>query len=123
MNVLATELEGVLIVEPKVFGDKRGFFLETYQKQRYQDAGIDFAFVQDNISFSVGRTLRGLHYQHPCDQAKLVQVLAGEISRSNTSGVIVNVACCVPMCGLSYWIVKLTRKSSAGNACSSTSPS
>jgi dTDP-4-dehydrorhamnose 3,5-epimerase len=79
MNVLATELEGVLIVEPKVFGDKRGFFLETYQKQRYQDAGIDFAFVQDNISFSVGRTLRGLHYQHPCDQAKLVQVLAGEI--------------------------------------------
>jgi dTDP-4-dehydrorhamnose 3,5-epimerase len=79
MNVLPTELEGVLIVEPKVFGDKRGFFLETFQKQRYRDAGIDDEFVQDNISFSVNRTLRGLHYQHPCGQAKLVQVLDGEI--------------------------------------------
>jgi dTDP-4-dehydrorhamnose 3,5-epimerase len=79
MNVLPTELEGVLIVEPKVFGDKRGFFLETFQKQRYRGAGIDVEFIQDNISFSVSRTLRGLHYQHPCGQAKLVQVLAGEI--------------------------------------------
>lgn len=79
MNIISTQIEGVILLEPKVFGDHRGFFLETYQKQRYADVGIDVAFVQDNISFSVSRTLRGLHYQHPRGQAKLVQCLQGEI--------------------------------------------
>jgi len=79
MKVLPTELDGVLIVEPKVFGDQRGFFMESFQRQRYRDAGIDTEFVQDNTSFSVRRTLRGLHYQYPNAQAKLVQVLQGEI--------------------------------------------
>lgn len=79
MNVIPTDLDGVLILEPKIFGDHRGFFLETYQKQRYMEAGIDVVFVQDNISFSMRHTLRGLHYQYPRGQAKLVQALEGEI--------------------------------------------
>ncbi|MBT8340113.1 MAG: dTDP-4-dehydrorhamnose 3,5-epimerase [Desulfatitalea sp.] len=79
MNVIPTRLAEVLIVEPKVFGDDRGFFLETYQQQRYAEAGISCSFVQDNISFSQRHTLRGLHFQHPQGQAKLVQVLEGEI--------------------------------------------
>lgn len=79
MNVLPTDLDGVLILEPIIFGDHRGFFLETYQKQRYMEAGIDVAFVQDNMSFSMRHTLRGLHYQYPHGQAKLVQALQGKI--------------------------------------------
>jgi dTDP-4-dehydrorhamnose 3,5-epimerase len=79
MNVIASSLPGVSIIEPQVFGDHRGFFLESYQRRRYQDHGIDAAFVQDNISSSVQNTLRGLHYQYPRGQAKLVQVLQGEI--------------------------------------------
>ncbi len=79
MRVLPTELDGVLIIEPTVFGDQRGFFMESFQRQRYREAGIDAEFVQDNISFSVRHTLRGLHYQYPQAQAKLVQVLQGEI--------------------------------------------
>lgn len=79
MKVLPTELDGVLIIEPKVIGDQRGFFMEIFQRQRYREAGIDTEFVQDNISFSVRHTLRGLHYQYPNAQAKLVQVLQGEI--------------------------------------------
>jgi dTDP-4-dehydrorhamnose 3,5-epimerase len=79
MNVIATSLDDVLILEPNVHGDNRGFFLESYQKQRYEAAGIDVAFVQDNISFSKRHTLRGLHYQFPHGQAKLVQAFQGEI--------------------------------------------
>jgi dTDP-4-dehydrorhamnose 3,5-epimerase len=79
MNILPTELDGVLIIEPNVFGDERGFFMESFQKQRYREAGVEADFVQDNISRSVRNTLRGLHYQHPNAQAKLVQVLEGEI--------------------------------------------
>lgn len=79
MHVTATPLDGVIIIEPKIFGDHRGFFIETYHENRYKDAGILASFVQDNISFSVQGTLRGLHYQHPHGQAKLVQVLQGEI--------------------------------------------
>jgi dTDP-4-dehydrorhamnose 3,5-epimerase len=79
MNVLTTELEGLLIFEPQAFGDDRGFFMEIFQRQRYRAAGIDTEFVQDNISRSMRNTLRGLHYQHPHGQAKLVQVLEGEI--------------------------------------------
>jgi dTDP-4-dehydrorhamnose 3,5-epimerase len=79
MNVIPTDLDGVIIIEPKVFGDRRGFFLESYHHGRYAAAGIKDLFVQDNISFSLRNTLRGLHYQHPQGQAKLVQVLKGEI--------------------------------------------
>jgi len=79
MKVLPTELDGVLIIEPRVFGDQRGYFMESFQRQRYGDAGVGTEFVQDNISFSVRNTLRGLHFQHPNAQAKLVQVLQGEI--------------------------------------------
>lgn len=79
MNVIPTPLTGVVVIEPKVFEDARGFFMETHQQQRYREAGIDRVFVQDNISFSKRRTLRGLHYQLPKAQAKLVQVITGEI--------------------------------------------
>ena len=79
MKVSETSLKGVLIVEPDVFGDKRGFFMETYNQKRYWESGIDLIFVQDNLSCSVRWTLRGLHYQHPHAQAKLVQVIEGEI--------------------------------------------
>ena len=65
MKILPTELEGALIIEPDAHGDNRGFFMETFQKKRYTAAGIDVEFVQDNISFSVRHTLRGLHFQQP----------------------------------------------------------
>ena len=79
MKILPTGLDGALIIEPDAHGDNRGFFMETFQKKRYAGAGIDVEFVQDNISFSVRHTLRGLHFQQPHGQAKLVQVLDGEI--------------------------------------------
>ena len=79
MNVVETALPGVLIVEPKVFGDDRGYFLETWQQQRYQDAGIAVNFVQDNLSYSQHGVLRGLHYQHENTQGKLVYVLQGSV--------------------------------------------
>lgn len=79
MNVIATELAGLLLIEPKVFGDARGFFLESYQRDRYRDAGLDVEFVQDNYSRSRRGTLRGLHYQITSPQGKLVQVTRGEV--------------------------------------------
>ena len=79
MNVIQTELPGVLIIEPRVFGDERGFFMETWQQQRYAEAGMPEQFVQDNISFSRRGILRGLHYQNPQGQGKLVYVLQGEV--------------------------------------------
>lgn len=79
MEVIKTAIDGVLIIEPDVFGDPRGFFLETYQKERYHNHGISRNFVQDNLSFSVFGTLRGLHFQNPHAQAKLVQVIQGEV--------------------------------------------
>jgi len=79
MNIITTSIEGVLIIEPTVFNDNRGFFMETYQNERYQKYGISRVFVQDNLSFSVHGTLRGLHYQIKRSQAKLVQVITGEI--------------------------------------------
>ena len=72
-------LKEVIIVEPDVFGDHRGYFLETFQKKRYEEAGINVSFVQDNLSISRKGVLRGLHYQFPHEQAKLVQVIEGEI--------------------------------------------
>lgn len=79
MKVLETPLPGVLIVEPVVFGDDRGFFLETYHRERYVAAGIPGDFVQDNLSRSKRGTLRGLHFQEPHAQGKLVQVLRGSV--------------------------------------------
>ena len=79
MNILRTDLDGVLVLEPKVFSDDRGFFLETYHRIKYRGLGITVEFVQDNLSFSHKGTLRGLHYQHPHGQAKLVQVLEGHV--------------------------------------------
>jgi dTDP-4-dehydrorhamnose 3,5-epimerase len=79
VKVSETALPGVLLVEPKVFGDARGFFVETFSAARYAAAGIHAPFVQDNLSFSARGVLRGLHFQHPHAQGKLVQVLRGEV--------------------------------------------
>ena len=79
MEILKTTLDGVLILIPRVFNDDRGFFMEAYHKEKYVNLGICVDFVQDNLSFSCGGTLRGLHYQHPHGQAKLVQVLDGHV--------------------------------------------
>ncbi len=79
MKAIETALPGVLILEPRVFGDTRGFFMETWQRERYRELGIDADFVQDNLSFSAAGVLRGLHFQNPHPQAKLVQVLQGEV--------------------------------------------
>lgn len=79
MNIMTTSIEGVLMIEPDVFKDSRGFFMETYNQNRYFNCGIPTAFVQDNLSYSVRGTLRGLHYQIKNCQAKLVQVISGEV--------------------------------------------
>ena len=79
MKFLQTDLPGVLIIEPDVFRDARGFFLETFQVRRYRDNGIPHDFVQDNHSRSVRGTLRGLHAQRRRPQGKLVRALRGEI--------------------------------------------
>lgn len=77
MNVIETAIPGVLIIEPKVFGDARGFFMETFQEKRYAESGIGGRFVQDNLSRSAQDVLRGLHIQNPRSQGKLVTVLRG----------------------------------------------
>jgi dTDP-4-dehydrorhamnose 3,5-epimerase len=79
MNIIDTAIPGVLIIEPKTFGDARGFFLETFQAERYASHGIDRPFVQDNLSRSARGTLRGLHFQNPRPQGKLVTVLRGAV--------------------------------------------
>lgn len=79
MKVTETELPGVLVIEPDVFGDDRGFFCETWSQKRYAELGIPETFVQDNVSFSSRGILRGLHLQHPYGQGKLVSVLVGEV--------------------------------------------
>jgi dTDP-4-dehydrorhamnose 3,5-epimerase len=79
MNIEATCLPGVLLIKPEVFGDARGFFLESWNRRRYAEAGLDRDFVQDNLSFSRRGILRGLHFQNPGPQGKLVQVLRGEV--------------------------------------------
>jgi dTDP-4-dehydrorhamnose 3,5-epimerase len=79
MDVRETRLPGVLVIEPRIFADTRGFFLETFSAERYADKGIRGPFVQDNWSHSVRGTLRGLHYQVQQSQGKLVQVMNGEI--------------------------------------------
>lgn len=80
MNVIATELPGVLIIEPKVFGDERGFFYESFNARAFEKAsGLQLQFVQDNHSRSQKGVLRGLHYQVEHAQGKLVRVTAGEV--------------------------------------------
>lgn len=79
MKIIETKLPDVKIFKPKVFSDNRGFFLETWQKKNYEAAGANLNFVQDNVSVSKKGVLRGLHYQYPHPQGKLVQVLAGEV--------------------------------------------
>jgi dTDP-4-dehydrorhamnose 3,5-epimerase len=79
MQVIRTKLPEVLIVEPKLFGDQRGFFVETYQLGRYVEHGITRPFVQDNLSRSGYGVLRGLHLQNPKTQGKLVSVMRGRV--------------------------------------------
>jgi len=79
MNAIRCELEGLLLLEPRVFSDSRGFFMETWNQRRYAEAGLEADFVQDNISFSHKGALRGLHCQNPCAQGKLVSVLLGAV--------------------------------------------
>jgi dTDP-4-dehydrorhamnose 3,5-epimerase len=79
MRVDHTELKSVLLIEPQIFGDTRGFFFETWHRDRYAAAGLPRDFVQDNVSRSQRGILRGLHLQEPFGQGKLVQVLEGEV--------------------------------------------
>ncbi len=79
MKIMETALPGALILEPQVFGDARGFFYESYNEAKYRAAGVDHRFVQSNVSRSARGVLRGLHYQWPNPQGKLVSVLEGEV--------------------------------------------
>ncbi len=79
MNIIETKLPGVLIIEPRVFGDARGFFMETWNAAGFAGAGLDLAFVQDNHSRSQKGVLRGLHFQNPGPQGKLVRVTNGAV--------------------------------------------
>jgi len=79
MNVIETAIPGLLIIEPKIFGDARGFFTELHQTSRYAECGIATTFVQDNLSRSARNVLRGLHIQNPRPQGKLVSVLKGAV--------------------------------------------
>lgn len=79
MTFTKTEIDGVYIIEPKVFGDNRGYFMETYNENVFKANGLDYTFVQDNQSKSKKGVLRGLHFQKTHPQAKLVRVLEGEV--------------------------------------------
>ena len=79
MKVIQTSLPGAVVIEPQVFGDARGFFYESYNQAKYAAAGITATFVQSNVSRSSKGVLRGLHYQWPHPQGKLVSVLEGEV--------------------------------------------
>ena len=100
MNVSNTSLPGIILIEPRVFADARGFFLETWQQERYQEYGLPTHFVQDNLSSSVRGTLRGLHFQYPHAQGKLVYVVQGEVL-----DVAVDIRVGSPTFGRSYGIV------------------
>ncbi|AGY56695.1 dTDP-4-dehydrorhamnose 3,5-epimerase [Gloeobacter kilaueensis] len=79
MQRIETSLPGVCVIEPKVFGDVRGYFYESYHRERFAQLGIGDLFVQDNCSYSLGGVLRGLHYQLRHPQAKLCRVAQGEV--------------------------------------------
>lgn len=78
-NFVNTEIEGLYVIEPKVFGDNRGYFMETYNYEDFKAAGLDMVFVQDNQSYSTKGVLRGLHFQKKHPQGKLVRVIKGEV--------------------------------------------
>lgn len=77
MKLVATGIEGLTVIEPRVFGDDRGFFMESWNRRVFAELGLDFEFVQDNHSRSARGVLRGLHYQQPNPQGKLVRVTSG----------------------------------------------
>ena len=77
MRIVATAIPDLLVIEPRVFGDERGFFMESWNDAAFREAGLDLTFVQDNHSRSARGVLRGLHYQKPNPQGKLVRVVAG----------------------------------------------
>ncbi|NUN07575.1 MAG: dTDP-4-dehydrorhamnose 3,5-epimerase [Ignavibacteriaceae bacterium] len=80
MKVIERALNGVILIEPRVFTDSRGYFFETFQVEKYAEIGIECSFVQDNLSRSVKNTIRGMHYQiQPYSQGKLCQVVQGEV--------------------------------------------
>jgi dTDP-4-dehydrorhamnose 3,5-epimerase len=79
MKIIQTDLPGCVVIEPLVHGDARGFFYESFNAQKYKNAGLDLRFVQSNVSRSAHGVLRGLHYQYPNPQGKLVNVLEGEV--------------------------------------------
>ena len=79
MKVDTMQIPGLLVIEPVVHGDERGFFMEAYSRDRYAEAGLPREFVQDNLSLSAHGTLRGLHLQHPHGQGKLCSTLEGEV--------------------------------------------
>jgi dTDP-4-dehydrorhamnose 3,5-epimerase len=79
MKTIHTKIKDLLIIEPKVYGDERGYFFETYQEKRYKENGIPYTFVQDNRSKSTKGVLRGLHFQKTKPQGKLVSVTSGEV--------------------------------------------
>jgi dTDP-4-dehydrorhamnose 3,5-epimerase len=78
-NFNKTKIDGVYIIEPRVFGDSRGYFMETYNKEHFSEAGLNMTFVQDNESKSIKGVLRGLHFQRKHSQGKLVRVIKGEV--------------------------------------------
>ena len=79
MNIITCDIPGLLVIEPNVFGDARGFFMELWNQRRHHEAGLDWNYVQDNVSLSRRGTVRGLHFQNPAAQGKLVYVLQGEV--------------------------------------------
>ena len=79
MNITECDIPGPLIIEPKVFGDERGFFMESWNAARFAEEGLDIAFVQDNHSRSQKGVLRGMHFQNPAPQGKLVRVVSGAV--------------------------------------------
>lgn len=79
IKVTPCEIEGLFIIEPSVFGDERGYFMETYNQKDFEEAGLNMVFVQDNQSMSVKGVLRGLHYQKQFPQGKLVRVVRGTV--------------------------------------------
>ena len=79
MKITLTHIKDLVVIEPKVFGDERGYFYEAYNKNTFHELGLDYDFVQDNQSFSKKGVLRGLHFQKNYPQAKLVRVIEGEV--------------------------------------------
>jgi dTDP-4-dehydrorhamnose 3,5-epimerase len=100
MEFVRTEIPGIVVVEPDVRDDPRGWFFEVYQRQKFAGAGLEADFVQDNHSHSIRGTLRGMHLQHPHGQVKLVRVVRGEVFDA-----VVDVRRGSPTFGKAYWTV------------------